>query len=160
MRGQRGRGARNVSALTETEGADALEEWKENGGYGKRWIVEIILSAFKRLWKRRACAEMGQHGPGDQTKGVGLQHADRYGIGECRPGAARADPALRPSGNCICTGGSFAVCASPLPPPPPPNHVICADPSQDRGRAWQPRAAPQHCARITAVSSRCRIIMR
>ena len=50
VRGQRGRGARNVSALTETERADALEEWKENSGYGKRWIVEIIFSAFKRLF--------------------------------------------------------------------------------------------------------------
>ena len=50
VRGQRGRDARNVSALTETERADALEEWKENSGYGKRWIVKIIFSAFKRLF--------------------------------------------------------------------------------------------------------------
>ena len=48
--GQRGRGARNVSDLTETERADAPEEWKENSGYGKRWVVEIIFSAFKRLF--------------------------------------------------------------------------------------------------------------
>ena len=50
VRWQRGRGARNVSILTETERADALEEWKENSGYGKKWIVEIIFSAFERLF--------------------------------------------------------------------------------------------------------------
>ena len=50
MRGQRGSGAKNVSDLTETKRADGLEECKENSGYGKRWIVEIIFSAFKRLF--------------------------------------------------------------------------------------------------------------
>ena len=50
VREQRGRSARNVSNLTETERADALEEWKENSRYGKRRIVEIIFSVFKRLF--------------------------------------------------------------------------------------------------------------
>ena len=51
IRVQRGRSARNVSDLTKTERADALERWKENNGYGKRWTVEIIFSAFKRLFR-------------------------------------------------------------------------------------------------------------
>ena len=26
------------------------EEWKKKAGYGKRWLVEIVFSAFKRMF--------------------------------------------------------------------------------------------------------------
>ena len=76
-------------------------EWKENGMSGKRRMVEIILSAFKRLWKRRPGVEMGEHSPGDQTKGVGLQHADQCGMGDTGRG--------RTGGSCTASGLATAA---------------------------------------------------
>ena len=103
VREQHGHGARNVSDLTEAGRADGLGggEWKENGMSGKRRMVEIILSAFKRLWKRRSGVEMGEHSPGDQTKGVGLQHADQCGMGDTGRG--------RTGGSCTASGLATAA---------------------------------------------------
>ena len=101
VREQHGRGARNVSDLTAAERADGLEEWRENSGYGKRWMVEIILSDFKRLFGSGVRALKWENRPGDQTRGVGLQHADQCGMGDTGRG--------RTGGSCTAPGRATAA---------------------------------------------------
>ena len=35
--------------MSDDEKKRAREEWKEGVGYGKRWLVEIVFSAFKKI---------------------------------------------------------------------------------------------------------------
>ena len=39
-----------IGALAESEKAENQKEWKKRVGYGRRWIVEIFFSAFKRIF--------------------------------------------------------------------------------------------------------------
>ncbi len=36
--------------MTDEEKGRAKEEWKKRVKYGRRWLVEIVFSAFKRIF--------------------------------------------------------------------------------------------------------------
>lgn len=36
--------------MSDDEKKRLWEEWKKNAEYGKRWLVEIVFSAFKRMF--------------------------------------------------------------------------------------------------------------
>ena len=45
---KKGNSLRNLSVLAQR---NDLQKWKDNGvSYGKRWIVETVLSAIKRIF--------------------------------------------------------------------------------------------------------------
>ena len=45
-----------VGALTDRQKEENQREWKGRVGYGRRWIVEIVFSAFKRVFGESAMA--------------------------------------------------------------------------------------------------------
>ena len=47
---QLGAGEQNVAGLPTEDKEANREEWKKLNGYGKRWIVEIVFAAFKRMF--------------------------------------------------------------------------------------------------------------
>ena len=88
MREQLGFGTKYVSDLTAAEKAASMEAWKAASMYGRRWTVEIVFSAVKRLfgsdvralgWKN-IVREVGLKAGGP------LQQAGRHGLGGDRMG--------------------------------------------------------------------------
>lgn len=39
-----------VGKLTEEQRRENQKKWKRRAGYGRRWVVEIVFSAFKRIF--------------------------------------------------------------------------------------------------------------
>ena len=69
-----------VKWLSGEEKKGNQDEWKTRVGYGKRWIVEIVFSAFKRMFGEHLYSlKMEEHDPGGQSQCVRLQQADRHG---------------------------------------------------------------------------------
>ncbi len=55
------------------------KEWKARVRYGKRWVVGIVFSAFKRMFGGTpVLIEMEEHDPGGQSQSGRLQQADRH----------------------------------------------------------------------------------
>ena len=45
-----GAGPRAFASMTDAERMANQEKWKKNTGYGRRWLVEIVFSSFKRIF--------------------------------------------------------------------------------------------------------------
>ena len=44
-----------ISNLADDQKKENQKKWKDRVGYGKRWMVEIIFSAFKQIFGINAC---------------------------------------------------------------------------------------------------------
>ena len=47
---------REFAALDEKQREENRKEWKKTVGYGERWNVEIVFSAFKRIFSNSVSA--------------------------------------------------------------------------------------------------------
>ena len=98
-----------LAAMDEWERKSNRRKWMERVGCGTRWLVDIVISAFKRTYSDAVCQKDGERAAGDQAEDLYVQQDAAGGQGGGHAGLTGPPSAALPAAHLPPHGGSPAL---------------------------------------------------